>query len=84
MSARVEPVSNNASQVPRRVTVVADELVPPCRESAERGGRLVSLWASERGSEAQPQYLLSIALQDEAGMRIVELALDARTPDIRT
>jgi Ni,Fe-hydrogenase III large subunit/Ni,Fe-hydrogenase III component G len=81
MSARVEPMSNNASQAARRMTLAVDELVPLCRECAERGGRLVSLWASERGTEAQTGYVLSVALQDETGMRVVELPLDAKAPE---
>ncbi|HSE12982.1 MAG TPA: NADH-quinone oxidoreductase subunit C [Rudaea sp.] len=81
MSAHVESLSGNASQAPRRVTVVADELVLLCRECAERGGRLVSLWASQRGNDARPEYVLDVALQDESGLRIIELALDARAPE---
>src|SRR5512144_2932886 len=81
MSAQVEPVSSIASQAPRCVTVVADELVLLCRECAESGGRLVSLWTSQRGTEAEPEYVLDLALQDESGMRIIELALDARSPE---
>jgi Ni,Fe-hydrogenase III large subunit/Ni,Fe-hydrogenase III component G len=81
MSAHVQPLSGIASRTPRRVTVVADELVLLCRECAERGGRLVSLWASQRVTDAQPEYVLDVALQDEGGLRIVELALDAGTPE---
>ena len=81
MSLHVEPLSTNASPAPRRETIVAGELVLLCRECAERGGRLVSLWASQRGTEALPEYVLDVALQDEDGLRILGLALDASTPE---
>jgi Ni,Fe-hydrogenase III large subunit/Ni,Fe-hydrogenase III component G len=77
-SAEHRPATVNP---PRRQTVVAGEIVALCRDCAERGGRLVSLWASERGSETQPDYVLSVALQDAAGICIVELPLDARVPE---
>lgn len=46
----------------------------------EGGGRLVTLWASDRGSVGRCIPVLSIAFQDDRGLQIVEVALAAEAP----
>jgi Ni,Fe-hydrogenase III large subunit/Ni,Fe-hydrogenase III component G len=64
----------------QRVTVRSlrrDELVECCENVRRRHGRLVSLWATERGLGV----VLNVALQDAHGLQVVEITLDAARPE---
>jgi Ni,Fe-hydrogenase III large subunit/Ni,Fe-hydrogenase III component G len=80
MSAETELTTKSVHAV-RRSTVRRDELLALCNRFATNGGRLVSLWATERQAVAELEYVLSIALQDADGMQVVEVLLDPAQPE---
>ncbi|MGA9422333.1 MAG: hypothetical protein WBW61_08205, partial [Rhodanobacteraceae bacterium] len=65
----------------RQTAVRVEDLARHCRGVAGRGGRLVSLWASERPTGSAAQYVLSLALQDDDGLHVVEALLEAARPE---
>jgi Ni,Fe-hydrogenase III large subunit len=68
------------SKIVTQRTLPLDDLLPWCRTVADGGGRLVSLWASERGGVV-PQHVLSVALQDAGGLHVCEVSLDPTQPE---
>lgn len=62
----------------RRLDVA--RLPPVCRALADRGGRLVALWASERDDGAGGQ-VLNVALQGPDGLLVAEANLPAEQPE---
>jgi Ni,Fe-hydrogenase III large subunit/Ni,Fe-hydrogenase III component G len=72
--------SSKTRSAVRETRLPIEELAPACRDAAAKGGRLVSLWASER-QETGTHYVLSVALQDADGLRVVEVLLDAARPE---
>jgi Ni,Fe-hydrogenase III large subunit len=73
-------VTAGISATVRQRVLPIDELLPLCSAVADGGGRLVSLWASERGAVASEQ-VLSVALQDAAGVQVIEIPLDSARPE---
>jgi len=65
----------------RRSTADRGELLALCARTAAAGGRLVSLWASERVGAGSPGFMLHVALQDSVGLHVVGVELDALSPE---
>ena len=80
MTVAAAPKSRDASSLIERRTLPLDELVSWCRSVAELGGRLVALWASERGGVVA-EHVLTIALQDGEGLKVAEMTLAAGQPE---
>ena len=80
MSAETQLTANPVHAI-RRSTMQRDELFALCNRFAANGGRLVSLWATERQAGAELEYVLSVALQDAGGMQVVEVFLDSAQPE---
>ncbi|HEX3124654.1 MAG TPA: NADH-quinone oxidoreductase subunit C [Rhodanobacteraceae bacterium] len=76
MGAESEPTKLVANAI-RHSALQSDALLELCRRFAMNGGRLVSLWASERHTGAHAQSVLSIALQDADGIHVAEVRLDS-------
>src|SRR5678815_6080707 len=80
MSAATQLTTNPVRAI-LRSTMPRDELLALCNRCAANGGRLVSLWATERLAGAELEYVLSVALQDADGMQVVEMLLDSAQPE---
>jgi Ni,Fe-hydrogenase III large subunit/Ni,Fe-hydrogenase III component G len=65
----------------RQIVLVAGDLLAHCRAAAERGARLVALWAGDAAAGGARQLVLHVALQDADGFEIVDVVLDASMPD---
>ncbi|HWP95202.1 MAG TPA: NADH-quinone oxidoreductase subunit C [Gammaproteobacteria bacterium] len=63
----------------RRAVVTPDQLVTTCRTVREAGGLLLSLWTADERDRAGG-FRLSVALQDDAGLLILELPLPEAAP----
>ena len=80
MSAETHLMRKSAHAV-RLSTLRSDDLFALCNRIATNGGRLVSLWATERQTRAELEYVLSVALQDADGLQVVEVLLDSTRPE---
>ena len=81
MNARSDLAATSIVEPPRTRMLHAEELLPFCTLIAENGGRLVSLWASERNGAAAREYVLSAAVQDADGLQVAEVLLDRTRPE---
>jgi Ni,Fe-hydrogenase III large subunit/Ni,Fe-hydrogenase III component G len=81
MNARSDLVAISSVEPARIRSLRVEELLPFCRQIAESGGRLVSLWASERSISTAAEYVLSAALQDADGLQVVEVLLERKRPE---
>ena len=63
----------------RRTTVSATRLVELCRHVRDSGGLLVTLWGEDLRRNGHG-FRLCIVLQDDAGLIVAELPLEARDP----
>jgi len=64
----------------RRATIDAAQLLPVCAAARDAGGFLHTLWASDERDRAGG-FVVRVALQDEAGLLVLELPVAAGAPE---